>query len=107
MWSIAGGGGRGGGGGGGWDGGRGARAAAGEGAAGAFLGRRRVDEAAAGPERAELVLGAAGLADEPSVADQVDVGLVDLVRLEHRQEVVVGVVGRCLLRQQPDAMGDA
>jgi hypothetical protein len=45
--------------------------------------------------------------DDPTVLDEVDVGLEHLVGLEHPEEELVGVVGGGLRSDQPDPAGDA
>ena len=59
-----------------------------------------------GAQRAGVVVGALGVADLAAVLDEVDVGLVHLVRLEHAQEEVVGVVGGGLGADEPDPARD-
>ena len=65
-----------------------------------------IDEAAAGAQRAGVVVGPLGVADLASVLDQVDVGLVHLVRLEQPEEEVVRVVGGRLGADQSDPQRD-
>ena len=57
---------------------------------------------AAIPDRAALVLGPLGVADDATVADQVDVGLVHLVGLEHAEEEVVRLIDRDLRAHQAE-----
>ena len=47
------------------------------------------------------------VADDAAVMDEVDVGLVHAVRLDEREEVVVGVVRTRGCGQQPDPSGNA
>src|SRR3954447_25448341 len=70
-------------------------------------GRLRVHVPAAGGDRTAAACRPLGVARSAPVRDQVDVRLVHLVGLEHRQEHLVRLVGRGFRRDQADSLRDA